>query len=186
HIRNIEFIATGSALISPNRAIDNDAGFLGKVLHRLEHFRGHRVLRHHALNHSAAISEDWKQQFSALAQIVKPPANGDRLAIMLADFRNCGYGIHLKIISPPRTGERREDTCRFRRPSVYSAVSCYAGTRLPKISAIFSMGLIFSFSSISKSNKGLCGASLSYSSMDFQSIMPSPGQRCESFSLSLS
>src|ERR1700680_5192867 len=62
----------------------------------------------------------------------------------------------------------------------------YAASNFSNVSLIFSIGFIFSFSSISRSNGGVCGADRSSSIACFQSIDPVPGHRCASRSLALS
>src|SRR5689334_11782907 len=56
----------------------------------------------YALDESSAIAEDREQQFPALAQVVKPSAQRDRLAFMLADLSDgrhrrgggIGFGLY--------------------------------------------------------------------------------------------
>ncbi len=90
HIADVEFVAAGGTLIGTHFAGDDHARFLGKLLDRVEHLRRNRVLRHHALDHAGAVTKDRKQQLAALAQVVEPSADGDGLAIMLADLANGG------------------------------------------------------------------------------------------------
>jgi hypothetical protein len=46
----------------------------------------------HALNRPCAVAKDGKEQLAALAQVVEPAAQGDGLAVMLADLGNGGDG----------------------------------------------------------------------------------------------
>ena len=50
------------------------------------------LLHHHALDDAAAVAELREQQLAAFAQVVKPAANGDRLAFVLADVADRGDG----------------------------------------------------------------------------------------------
>ena len=91
HIRHIELISAGRALIGAHLALDDHARLLRQRLDRFEHFRRDRVLRHHALDHARAVAKMRKQQLPALAQVIEPAANGDRLAFVLPDFRDGSY-----------------------------------------------------------------------------------------------
>ena len=57
-----------------------------------EHFQWDGILRHDALDHARSIAKLWEQQLAALAQVIEPSAEGDRLAFVLADFCNGAYG----------------------------------------------------------------------------------------------
>ena len=91
HVRNVKLVSAVGALVGADFAFDDHAGFLGQGLDRVEHFRRDRVLGHDALNHARAVAKLREQQLPALAQVVEPAADGDRLAFVLADFCDCGY-----------------------------------------------------------------------------------------------
>src|SRR5262249_5806519 len=107
HIVDVKLIAAGGALVRADFSRDDHAGLVGKVLERIEDLRGHLVLGHHALDHTGAIAKDGKNQFAALALVVEPAVDGHSLAVMLADFGDCGdrslsCGFH-KITVDPNT-----------------------------------------------------------------------------------
>ena len=89
HVRNVEFVSAGRALVGAHFAFDDHARFLRQALDRVEYFGGHRVLWNHSLNHAAAVAKNGEEKLSAFAQVVEPAANGDGLAVVLADFRDC-------------------------------------------------------------------------------------------------
>src|SRR5579859_3612224 len=91
-IGNIEFIAAGIALVGPYLALDNHAGLLRQRLDGLEYFRRDRILGHDSLDDSGAVAKLRKQQLPALAQVIKPAANRDRLAVVLADLGDSSNG----------------------------------------------------------------------------------------------
>ena len=86
HIRDVQFVAAGSALVGAHLAFNNDTRFLGQALYRVEDFGRDRILGHDALNNTRAIAKLREQQLPTLAQVVEPAANGDALAFVLADF----------------------------------------------------------------------------------------------------
>ncbi len=86
HVDYIEFVAAGSALVGADLALDDHARFLRQVLIASKTSGRNGVLGDDALNDSGAIAKLRKQQFPALAQVVEPAADGDRLAVVLADF----------------------------------------------------------------------------------------------------
>ena len=92
HVGDIEFVAAVGALVGANFAFDDHARFLGQRLDGVENFGRDRVLRHDALNDAGAVAELREQQLSALAQVVEPAADGDGLALVLADFCDGGDG----------------------------------------------------------------------------------------------
>ena len=91
HVRHIEFVAARRALIGANLAFDDHARFLCQRLDRLEHLWRDRILRHYSLNHARAVAKLRKQQLPALAQVIEPAAQSDRLPFMLPDFRDGSY-----------------------------------------------------------------------------------------------
>jgi hypothetical protein len=44
------------------------------------------------LDYAAAIAKLWEQELAAFAKVIKPAANGNGLAVVLADFCDGGYG----------------------------------------------------------------------------------------------
>ena len=86
HGADVEFVPPGRALVGADLAFDDDTRFLGQTLDRVEHLRGNGVLRDHTLDEPAAVPEDRKQQFPALAQVVQPAADGDTMAVVFSDF----------------------------------------------------------------------------------------------------
>ena len=92
HIFDIEFEAAGSALVGADFARDNDGRFLSEAFERLEDGRGNALYVRYALNCAGAVAKDGEEQLAALAQVVKPSAEGDRLAFVLAKGGDGGYG----------------------------------------------------------------------------------------------
>ena len=86
HVGHVEFESTGRAFISADFAFDDDARFLRQRLDRIEHFRRDRILGDDTLNDAGAVAKLRKQKLPAFAQVVKPAADSDRLAVVLADF----------------------------------------------------------------------------------------------------
>ena len=86
HVRHVEFVAAGRALVGANLAFDDHARFLRQRLDRFEDLRRDGVLRHHALNHARAVAKLRKQQLPALAQVIEPAAERDRLALRACRF----------------------------------------------------------------------------------------------------
>ncbi len=76
---DIELIAAGGALIGADPAGDDDAGFLGEALVRLQHFRRDGGFGHDALHSACAVAKDGEQQLSAIAHVVEPAAEHDGL-----------------------------------------------------------------------------------------------------------
>src|SRR6266404_6202003 len=85
-VRDIEFIAAGSALIGADFAFDDDAGFLGKSFDGIENFWRDGVLRDYALDDAGAIAKLREEELAAFAEVVEPSADGDGLAFMGADL----------------------------------------------------------------------------------------------------
>ena len=98
-VRNVEFIAARSALVSANLAFDNDAGFLGEALDGVENFGRNGVLRDYALDDARAVAKLGKKELAAFAEVVEPSADGDRLAFVLADFCDSADGCGHKIMN---------------------------------------------------------------------------------------
>ena len=86
HVRNIEFVPAVRALVGTNFAFDDHAGFLRERFDRVEDFRRDGVLGNNALNDARAVAELGEQELSTFAQVVEPATDGDRLALVLADF----------------------------------------------------------------------------------------------------
>ena len=85
-IRDVEFIAAGSALIGAHFAFDDDARFLREAFDGVEDFGRDGVLRDDSLDDAGAVAKLREEQFAAFAEIVEPSANGDGLAFVFADF----------------------------------------------------------------------------------------------------
>ena len=85
-VRDIEFIAARGAFIGADLAFDDDAGFLREALDGVEDFGRDGVLRHYALDHAGAVAKLGEKKFSAFAEIVKPSADDDGLALVGADL----------------------------------------------------------------------------------------------------
>ena len=85
-VRDVEFIAAGSALIGADLAFDDDAGFLGEALDGVEDFGRDGVLRDYSLDDAGAVAKLREKKLAAFAEVVEPSANGDGLAFVLADF----------------------------------------------------------------------------------------------------
>ncbi len=90
NVGDVEFVAAGRALVGTDLALDNHARLLREAFDRIEHFRRDGILGDDALNDAGAVAKLRKQEFPAFAQVVKPAANGDGLAVVLADFRDSG------------------------------------------------------------------------------------------------
>ena len=93
-IGDVEFESAVRALVGANFAFNDNAGFLRQCFYRIEDFRSDRILGNNALDNARTVAELGKKQLPALAQIVEPAANGDRLAFMLADFGDGGDRSH--------------------------------------------------------------------------------------------
>src|SRR5258706_825344 len=85
-VRHVEFIAAGSALISADFALDDDAGFLGESFDSVEDFGRDGVLRDYTLDNARAVAKLREQELAAFSEIVKPSADGDGLAFVFAYF----------------------------------------------------------------------------------------------------
>ncbi len=92
HIFDVEFESAGRALVGADFARDNDRRLLSEAFERFEDGRGNALHVGYALNRTGAVAKDGKEQFAALAQVVKPSAQGDRLAFVLAQGGDGGYG----------------------------------------------------------------------------------------------
>lgn len=88
-ILDINLVAAGRALVGADFARDDHAGLLRQAFERLKDFRRNAFDMGHALHRAGAVAKDGKQQLAALAQVIEPPAQGDRLALMLAEGRDC-------------------------------------------------------------------------------------------------
>src|SRR5262249_10198541 len=81
---------------------NDNARFIGEILQRLKHLRRYLVLGHYTLDGPCAVAKDGKDQFAALALVIKPALDSDGLTVMLSDFGNGGDGrlnrrCHLQI-----------------------------------------------------------------------------------------
>src|SRR6266436_5176720 len=85
-VRDIEFIAAGSALIGADFTFDNDAGFLGESFDGIENFWRDGVLRDYALDDAGAVAKLGEEELAAFAEVVEPSADGDGLAFVSADL----------------------------------------------------------------------------------------------------
>jgi hypothetical protein len=74
------------------------------------------------MKEAAALAKNGKKQFPALPQVVKPAADSDRLAFVLADLRDCGCG-HCHVRKPFIT-EHAESEEKI--DPEFSAVSSFA------------------------------------------------------------
>src|SRR5262249_30129432 len=116
HVRNIQLVTTGGALVGSHFTFDDHARFLREILNRIEHFRSDCVLRNYPLDRARAVAKNREQQLTALAQVVEPPADRDRMTVVPANFGNCSDGRrHLKTISPQRTPRSARKTGRKTR-----------------------------------------------------------------------
>ncbi len=79
----VQLKSSRRACLRSHRARHNHARFLSQPFRRVERFCM-LLLRNHALNNSRAVAKNREQQFSRLAQIVKPSANRHLRAHMLA------------------------------------------------------------------------------------------------------
>src|SRR5437660_11435906 len=92
NVRDIEFIAAGSALIGADFAFDNDAGFLGESFDGIENFWRDGVLRDYALDDAGAVAKLGAEELAAFAWVVAPSADGDGLAVVGADVCDWSAG----------------------------------------------------------------------------------------------
>ena len=96
---NAHFKAAGRALFGPNFAGDDDAGFLRQTFQRFKGF-GIFLERADALNDTGAVAKDGEHQFAGFTQVIKPAADGDFLAVVLAglfDGNNSHSSIFLRL-----------------------------------------------------------------------------------------
>ncbi len=89
-IFHIQLKAARSTFVGAHLAAHHHARLLGQHLDALEDLRRHGGFRHNALHRSGAIAKNWKQQLAAFAQVVKPAAQRDGLALKTAQFSNGG------------------------------------------------------------------------------------------------
>src|SRR5262249_35557389 len=95
HIRDVQLIPAGSALVGTNFAFDDDTRLLGKALNSVEDLGRNCTFRNDPLDGPAAIAKDGEQKFSALAQVVEPSADGYDFTFVAADFSDGGdWGGH--------------------------------------------------------------------------------------------
>jgi len=97
HVRNVEFVAAGGALVGADFAFDDDAGFLGEALDGVEDFGRDSIFWNYALNDAGAVAKLGEEELAAFAEVVEPSANGDGLAFVLADFCDGADGGGHKI-----------------------------------------------------------------------------------------
>src|SRR6266404_2543030 len=94
-VRDVEFIAPGSALIGADFAFDDEAGFLGEAFDGVEDFGRDGILWYYALDDTGAVAKLRKEKLAALAEVVEPTADGDGLAFVSADLCDgadrCGH-----------------------------------------------------------------------------------------------
>src|SRR5262249_24523597 len=86
HVRNVEFVPAGGALIRADLSFNNDTRFLRQPFERVERLWRYRVFGDDALNHPTAVWKNGEKKLSALAQVVKPATNRDGLAVVLTNF----------------------------------------------------------------------------------------------------
>ena len=86
HIRHIEFVAAGGALIGADFAFDDDARFLRQALDGVEDFGRDGVFGDYSLDDAAAVAELGEEKFAAFAEVVEPAANGDGFVFVFADL----------------------------------------------------------------------------------------------------
>src|SRR5262249_1609539 len=91
NVGDIELISAGCAFIRAYLSFDDYARFLRKALDRVEDFRRNCVFRHDTLDNARAVAELRKEQLPALAQVIEPATDRDRVAFVLSDFCNCAY-----------------------------------------------------------------------------------------------
>src|SRR5580704_15232271 len=84
--RNVKLVAARGAFIGAHLALDDDAGFLSEAFDGLEDFGRDGILRHHSLNNAGAVTKLREEELAALSKVVKPSADGNGLAFVLADF----------------------------------------------------------------------------------------------------
>src|SRR5579872_7369367 len=89
-VHDIEFVAAVRALVGTYFAFDDYARFLRQGLDRVKHFRRNSILRDNTLNDAGTVAKLGEEQFAALSQVIKPSADRDRLAVVLADFCDSG------------------------------------------------------------------------------------------------
>src|SRR5690349_16134759 len=79
-IGDVELEAALGTLVGTNLAFHDHARFLRETFDGVEDFRRHSILRHDTLDEAAAVAEDGEEKFAALAQVIEPAFDGDRLA----------------------------------------------------------------------------------------------------------
>ncbi len=103
HVRHIEFVAAGGTFIGADFAFNDHARFLRESFDSVEHLGRYGILGHHALNDTGAVAKLREQQLPALAQVVEPAADRNRVAFVLADFCDgtdgCGHRFEWGVLS---------------------------------------------------------------------------------------
>ena len=97
---HVQLVASRSALVGTHFAGHNHARLLGQPLQRLKDLGGHALYVRHALHGPGAVAKDGKQQLAALAQVIEPSAQGNRLAYMLAQRSDGCYGLRVVRAEP--------------------------------------------------------------------------------------
>ena len=88
HVLNVQLIPARRTLVRTHLPRDDHARFLRQPLQLLEDFRRHALHVRHSLDRPRPIAKNGKEQLPALARVVKPPLQGDRLPLVPPNFGN--------------------------------------------------------------------------------------------------
>ena len=89
-IFNIQLIAARGPLVRTDFAAHDDRAFLRQRLDARENFFRHAGFMRDTLDGAGAIAKNRKDKLAGFAQVVEPSAQGDGLAVVLANRGNRG------------------------------------------------------------------------------------------------
>jgi hypothetical protein len=91
-VRHVELEAGGGAGVGADSASDDDGGLLGEGLDAVEDLGWDGGTGDDALDGAGAVAEDGEEELAALAHVVEPAAEGDRLADVVGERGDGGDG----------------------------------------------------------------------------------------------
>ena len=119
-VLDVDLVAARRPLVRPGRAGDDDGGFLGEVIRRLERLVADRGFRHDRLDEAGAVPQNQEVDLAARAAVVQPPLDRDLLPVVRADVLDVdvhtyictmtGSASHADRFAPTLTGSRRRST----------------------------------------------------------------------------
>ena len=100
-VLDVDLVAARRALVGASRAGDDHRSLLREMIGAREQLVSDRRLRHHGLDEAASVPQDEEMNLPARTPVVKPPLDGDFLALVPADVFD--VGVHRALSSPPGT-----------------------------------------------------------------------------------